>query len=201
MRDRDLARELDSAIANVDDAVKLRLERLGVSSELLRLPLSMVGVIRARPAGPRLFEPSSAGVAMFITPVFIGDPWSAQTSDPVTTARCGGDLIDLVAWRPDGGWALRTGNAAWIGAIEPQYLDPGPVRVFRSVLGWLQGELDGIALLTDDPLEVYRTLCDCRGGIIAEDQAHAAELRGLLARPWPAPRVIVAPITETHHAA
>jgi hypothetical protein len=72
--------------------------------------------------------------------------------------------------------------------------------VHRTVLGWLCSGCAGLVLLTGDPVERWRILSDCRGGIIAEDVAHARELRAILARPWPAPRGYISR-REARHAA
>ena len=98
MRDRDLARELDLAIGNVDDAVRRQLECLGIPGELLRAR-SMVGIDRVRRAGPYLYEPSETGAAMYVTPVLVDDVWSPEALDPIMTARRDGNLIDLMAPR------------------------------------------------------------------------------------------------------
>jgi hypothetical protein len=47
----------------------------------------------------------------------------------------------------------------------------------------------GLLPLGRDRASVYRLLSGLRE-IVAEDTVHAAELRAILARPWPAPRVM-----------
>jgi hypothetical protein len=46
-------------------------------------------------------------------------------------------------------------------------------------------------LLSNDQAERWRILADFQGGIDAEDEQHAADLRRAVARPWPGPRVLV----------
>ena len=64
----------------------------------------------------------------FVIPVRVGNPLTAEVSDPIRAVRCGA-LIDLLAVSPSypDRWALRVGNATWLGAIEPQFLMPEPV--------------------------------------------------------------------------
>jgi hypothetical protein len=71
-------------------------------------------------------------------------------------------------------WALRRGIASWLGACEPQYLDPDPVPVWRTPLGWLRAGCRGLVLLTEDKTDRYRCL-SMLGSIVAEDQAHTAD--------------------------
>lgn len=96
-----------------------------------------------------------------------------------------------MAWRPDrlDVVATRVGAATWLGAIPPQYLAPVPVSVWRHPLGWLRVGCRGLVLLTTDLAEVSRVLFECLGGLEAEDERHAAELRRTLTRPWPQPAV------------
>ena len=78
-----------------------------------------------------------------------------------------------------------------LGAVRPQYLSPPPVPVWRNPLSWLQALGDGIAFVTDNRAEMRQIMLAFRGGVVAEDPDHGAELRALLERPWPAPPVYV----------
>lgn len=114
-----------------------------------------------------------------------GDP---ETDNPLKLVR-GGPLLDLIAVplaRPKT-WTLRRGTVCFIGAVEPQILKPDPVEVWRSPVSWLQHSCVGLALLTHD----RRQQADILRGldIIAEDEAHGRELRAILERPFPAPRI------------
>ncbi len=190
MRTRDLARELDAAIGALGEPGRQRLVGLGIAPELLAPPLAMVGLARIRVDGDR-YQPDPAGGVAYVTPVLVGNPVSPEAAEPGRSVRQSGELIDLVAWRDDrmDTIATRAGTASWLGAIEPQYLAPAPVSVWRHPLGWLRAGCRGLVLLTRDPVEAWLTLADCRGGIIAEDEAHARELRRALERPWPVPEV------------
>jgi hypothetical protein len=150
----------------------------------------------------RRFELDPDGDAVaFILPVRVYHPFSPEAPDPVRFVR-EGDVVDLLAFSPavPFRWALRTGAAAWIGCIEPQYLMPDPVPVWRTPLGWLRSGSRGLVLLTQDRREQYRvlTLCDA---LIAEDERHAARLREVVQRPLLGPPVLVRPVCKMRNGA
>src|SRR5262249_31201106 len=122
--------------------------------------------------------------AAYLIPVRADHALTPETADP-TAAVLSGAIIDLLAFhaRYPHRWALRRDAAEWLGAIEPQYFAPEPVHVWRSPLAWLRAGCQGIVILSRDAASA------CRGGIIAEDAEHAAELGGILARPWPVPQI------------
>jgi hypothetical protein len=203
MKASDLVRELDVAIAALGEPGRRRLTELGIPPELIEPPLAMIGLANIRVSANQ-YEPDPHGGAALVTPVLIGNPGSPEAVDPERTVRRAGALIDLVAWRPDRPdmIATRTGAASWLGAIEPQYLAPSPVAIWRSPLGWLRAGCRGLALLTPDPAEGWRILSDCTGGVVAEGEQHAAELRRILERPWPMPTVWARrPVRAIRHAA
>jgi hypothetical protein len=137
------------------------------------------------------FQPDPDGDAFaFIVPVRVHNPLSPEARDPVATVR-GGAIVDLLAFSAavPNRWALRTGAAAWLGCVEPQYMGPAPTPIWRTPLRWL-GEGCGVCLLSRDRRDQYRTLASL-DSIIAEDKEHADELRRLLAHPWLAPPVYV----------
>src|SRR6266550_6674203 len=137
-----------------------------------------------------LFELDAEGDARaFIVPIRIGNPISPEASDPVQAVR-EGKILDLLAFSPayPMRWALRTGNATWLGAIEPQFLMPEPVPIWRNPLAWLRNDCRGLVLLNPVRSEQYRVLTVC-DSIVAEDERHAAELREVLDHPWLAPPV------------
>jgi len=146
------------------------------------------------------FEPDEEGGHAFVIPVRVESTVTPEAFDPAAAVRDGG-AVDLVAFHPakPHRWALRCGNAEWLGAIEPQYLAPDSVRVWRTPLAWLQAGCRGIVLLSPERVSRYRTL-SCLHSIVAEDLEHASELRRILERPWPAPQVITLQ-TEARHAA
>lgn len=185
-----LARELDTSIAAMTDAHRKELVGRGVAASLLAPPCPMVGTMRVRVFGDT-WQPDESGSGVYVTPVIISGPLSPEATDPASVVRGDGDLVDLVAWRPDrpDRCATRCGAAEWLGAIEPQYCAPAPVQIWRSPLNWLRAGCRGLVPLTADPAEIWHMLTGCRGGIVAEDDRHAAQLRRVLARPWPAPQV------------
>jgi hypothetical protein len=153
----------------------------------------MAGIGRVRDVGDGLYEPEDSpwGHWRWITPVLVQWPDTPESDDP--ESQICGHLIDLVAWHeawPEN-WLLRIGYAAWLGAIEPQYLNPAPVQVWRSPLSWLRGGCTGLVPLCRDRSEVYSLLRYCSGGVRAEDPAHAAQLRHILEYPLPRPPVYV----------
>src|SRR4051794_14020349 len=162
--------------------------------------LLLIGKVRARRDGD-LYVPDRDGLPAFVTPVFIDYADTPESPRPAQAVRFG-DLVDLVAWDPrhPHSWALRCGAAEWLGAIEPQYLDPPPVPIHCGPLGWLQGGCCGLVLLARETVSQYRLLANIQR-IEAEDAAHAAELQGVLMRPWPAPTVTIAPQRGVRHAA
>jgi hypothetical protein len=165
---------------------------LGVSPFLIHL-WQMVGKARIRVHGT-LYEPDPTGGIAFLTPVLTHHIDTPESPEPWGACRFG-NLIDLCAWHPRHPhlWALRADNATWLGAIPPQYLQPDPTVVWRSPGNWLRADCEGLVLLSPDRAEAYRILSGCVGGIIAEDQSHARDLRQILQRPWQGPTVTVAP--------
>jgi hypothetical protein len=192
VKTRDLAREMRYAYAAMRVAEAEELIRAGIPAHIIDL-YQMIGVTRIRLAG-ELYEPEPEGGRAFISPILAHLPDTPESSDPWAFARFG-SLVDLIAWDPahPHKWALRTGAASWLGCIPPQYIEPEPVRIWRSPLAWFRSDCTGLALVTRERPEAYRLLANLRGGIIAEDHHHAAEILDVLQHPWPAPRVSVAP--------
>jgi hypothetical protein len=188
VRTRDLAAEMRQAVADRTPEDAKMLVALGVSPWLVDL-WQMVGVATVRTSrNEPLYNPDPDGQLVLITPALGHYPDTPETPNSDLFCRAG-ELIDLIAWhpkRPDR-WALRTGAAAWLGCIEPQYLNPTRVQVWRSPLNWLRADCEGLCIL--DHNEAYRILSLCRGGITAEDPGLAAQITDILTRPWPAPTV------------
>lgn len=147
------------------------------------------------------FDADEDVVPVCILPVRCGNPVCPEVLDPAAEVL-GGPIVDLVAFSPafPHRWALRLGAASWLGCVEPQYMAPGPVPVWRSPLHWLGNNCAGIVLLSRDRRDMYRTLTYC-DSILAEDEGHAEQLRHLLARPWLAPPVYVRQAREVRRAA
>lgn len=189
----DLPGELAEALAAMTPADVRELERRGIS----RLTqYKMVGIARiVSVSDTRLYEPDESGVWAYITPVRVEHAATPESRLPDAAPRIG-RIIDLISWdeRTPGQWRQRTGLAEWLGAVPPQYLDPGPVRVRRSPLSWLRADCDGIVPLSCDPAAAYSMLMGFAGGIEAEDEVHAAALRRALRRPWPIPSIYAQPV-------
>jgi hypothetical protein len=185
----DLRAEFSAARLAMSPPDEALLETLGVAEADVKLLIGLSPAIVC----DALYEPGPSGGEAFVSPVLVRDAISPESCDPAITCRWG-DIVDLVCWHPrhPGAWALRRGAAEWLGSIEPQYFHPDPVPIRQTVLSWFQHGCTGLVLLTHSRSEKWRVLSECRGGVIAENAAHAAELRRILDRPWPRPRVLIA---------
>ncbi len=103
------------------------------------------------------------------------------------------EVLDLVAWplEKPAKFARLYGRAAVLGgaALIGDGFDDGPLRVHRTPLAWLQSGCAGVVLL--DPARGILVLRDAPGRIAAEDDAHAAELAGLMVASLPLARIVV----------
>jgi hypothetical protein len=190
MTGADLETEMCSACSRFDSSYRAELIAEGVLARDID-EFQLCGIESVRVSGD-MYRPIARGRLAIITPVRVYDEYdvlSPESLKPEAVCRLG-RIIDLVAWdyRYPDRWALRAGNAQWLGCIEPQYLDPDPVPIRRGVLDWFRANCTGLVLLTREPTQVYQTLSSCRG-ITAEDHTHAAELRSALL--WSAPPVWV----------
>lgn len=172
----------------------------GIGTAGLALAPAYARVQLSRDAATFTFDPDSDLVA-FILPVRHSNPLSPEAADPELEVAAG-PIVDLLAFSPHvpGCWALRIGSACWLGAVEPQYLMPDPVPIWRTPMHWLGNDCRGLVLLSPDKRDRYRVLT-CLDSIVAEDELHARELRGLLAQPWLAPPVYVRQAREVRRAA
>jgi hypothetical protein len=176
VRTADLCREFAAAESGV--------EAVPEGTEAAR-EAGQLGYLHITVEGSR-FVPDSDGVPAFITPVVaLRGGGIEQIAD-----RHGGETVDLVAWHPahPERWALRTGVGRCLGYVAWWQAEK-PTRVWRSPLAWLRARGDGIVLLTTDTEERHSILMQLRGGIVAEDRRHAAELRAICERPYPVPRI------------
>jgi len=134
----------------------------------------------------RLYHPDPGGMHVWVLPVTCVDPEQPEeieATDPLEVVSCG-RVIDLLAFDPERPrrFVQRTGLAAVLGAILPQYLNPDRVRVWRDVSDWLRAGCVGLVLLTDDPFQkgrILRRIADVK----ACGPEHAAELRTLIKLP------------------
>jgi hypothetical protein len=155
----------------------------------------LIGVMKiSRIPDSQLFEPDDeSGTWAYVTPIRVENPATPESLDPEGSVRRGA-LVDLVAWDPSvpHEWALRMGSGEWLGCVEPQYLDPAPVCIWRSIINWFRAGCRGTVPLSPDPAAIYQLMMDFCGGIVAEDESHAAELRHLPERQWLLPQITVA---------
>ena len=196
MKTLDLARELDYAIAAMAEEHRQQLVALGVPSGLLATPLPMVGVGNIRVAGDTYEpEPDGYGGTAFITPVLVGDPQIPEAADPDSTVRFAGDLVDLVAWRPTASTPGRRASAPPSGLAPSRHNGSRPHQSRCGVTRWAGCEPGAADWSYSRPSAPHNGPSNnsCRGGFLAEDEAHARELRRILARPWPAPEVWARP--------
>ena len=187
----DLRAELLAAVAQLGADDRAELIALGVPADDLYCR-RLCGLERVS-AGNGLYAPAPDGAAAIITPVRLWHPVGPEAPRPRLYTQWG-PIVDLIAWHPADPerWVLRTGAAEWLGCIEPQFMDPDPVPVHRSVLDWLRAGRVGLVLLSDHPMDQYRVLSCCRNGVVAADDEHGRQLRRVLSRPWPHPAVEVA---------
>jgi len=141
----------------------------------------------------------SGGVAALVVAVRAEDGADDDITHPVPRwcVLQGPEIIDLVAM-PLGAphrWARRTGLARTLGRIP--YLEPKKeVRVHRTPAGWLRGDGSGIAVLESERAAMASILNSVTGDLLADDEAHARELDGIVARPMRTPRIRVAAPTR-----
>ena len=105
----------------------------------------------------------------------------------------GKTIVDLVAWSVDDPhrWWTALGVGVVLGEAYAANPNTGlcgePLRIFRTPLGWLQGDCAGIVLL--DRARAGRWLLDAARTVSAEDNRHAAEVHKLMKAAGP--RILV----------
>jgi hypothetical protein len=101
-----------------------------------------------------------------------------------------GRWLDIAGWQPARSWTGLWLGMAWALGQDrvhhPRVGEGGALPVWRSPLSWLRAGRDGIVLIR--PM-VAAYFLDDAGPLLAEDVAHAAELRRLLTRTGP--RILV----------
>jgi hypothetical protein len=195
MKTAALEAEMRRALANLAHEHIAELVGAGVPIYPIAIH-QMIGAEVIRFTGDEYYCPDPDGKLAFITPIRVQFPETPQSSRPWEYVRTG-DPIDLLAWDPsERDWALRAGAADCLGCTEiqdyPDLIEPGPTRLWRTPLHWFRDDCAGLVILSRDRGEIYRILAQLHGGIEAEDDAHARELRAVLKRPWPAPSVRIA---------
>ncbi|WP_158876542.1 hypothetical protein [Antarcticirhabdus aurantiaca] len=117
--------------------------------------------------------------------------------------RDGTSVVDLAGWPMARPTELRTmfGAASMLGVSNVHRAATyafGPLRVWRTALGWLRGGAAGAVIL--NPPEAARDLLDAPGRIAGEDHHHAVALAGLVASLFDKSR-FVAPSTRSEREA
>jgi hypothetical protein len=155
------------------------------------MALAAPALARLQLNGGGLFEPDPDGPAAFIMPVRVEFPETPESIDPLA-AITSGDIVDLVAFTPAlrARWALRCGAAEWLGACAPQYMEPEPVRLYRSPLDWLRASCEGMVCLATAPRDTYRFLTRFHA-LSVEDEEHATTLREIIDRPFFQPEILI----------
>ena len=193
MKTRDLIAELDTAQRALRADHRVQLHGLGIPHLIIERGLIGAGRIQLSANG-RAYEPAEDGAQAFVTPCRIGtDLLSPEDPDHESVPQFG-CVIDLVAWSPryPGRWALRSGLAAWLGAIPPQFCSPPPVTMRRDVFSWLRAGASGLCILAHERRDAYRVLSVCRDEIKGEDHDHVRELRRIFEQPFSTPRISAA---------
>jgi hypothetical protein len=186
----DIADEYRRALLATKPDDLLPLSKNGISAQTITAVAPAIARITV--TGPT-YQPDPCGGIAFLLPVRVESPVTPEADDPVETIRIG-SIVDILAFHPTYRFrfALRRDTGEWLGAIEPQHLEPPPVHVWRSPIDWLRAGCRGLVILSREPADAYRILTGCRGGILVEDAEYAAELQAILERPWPLPCIIVA---------
>jgi hypothetical protein len=171
------------------------------SPEIWNAPAPVLGVMSAEFDGRGAWAPwahphhVSGGVASLVIAVRAEDGEGEDIVHPLPrwAALHGPEIIDIVAMplAAPMRWARRTGLARTLGRIP--YLEPKKeVRVHRTPAGWLRGDGSGIAVLESERAAMASILNSVTGDLLADDEAHARELDGIVARPMRTPRIRVA---------
>lgn len=187
----DLDGEYLEALANTTASSRRELLRVGVTQRAL--DLAGTAYAKVEPAGQALFQPNPASDrSAFILPVRVEYPDTPESTTTPEAVLERGEIVDLVAFTPQLAtrWALRAGNAEWLGACPPQYLEPEPVTVHRSPLDWLRADCQGLVCLATKPLDVLRFLTRFAAVSVVDD-AHAEELKAIIDRPLLYPEILV----------
>lgn len=97
-----------------------------------------------------------------------------------------GHAVDIAAWSPSmrrlASWLGRTVCLGEQNLCRPRLNEGAALRVHRDVLGWLCADRQGVVII--DNRKARFRLAD-HGPLLAEDLAHAAELRRDLSDPGP----------------
>jgi hypothetical protein len=169
----------DEFFANREPSVRewQELRRAGVELLALCRPTMVLAgqVVRDRPVG---FSFARAGDT------------DAERAFLIAVEDEDGRILDIAAWQPMRSWVGLWLGRAWAfgqaGVHDPRLGEQGALPVWRSPLNWLRAGREGIVLIRPGAAAYF---LDDAGPLLAEDLAHAAELRGLLTRTGP--RILV----------
>jgi hypothetical protein len=182
----DLAGEMAEARKALSPSDRAILAHYSVPEAMIER--GMIGVVMADLSSGEALWATEGHSRLFVTPcLFI---FEAETPE-WERAPFEGYPLDILAWRPESpDWYFRIGNATWLGAYPPQFLDPEPVRVHDTPLSWLRSGGVGICPLSHNPAERQQLLLNIHI-IAAADMEHAMELRRLLERPMRIPKIVI----------
>lgn len=157
---------------------------LGVPVDLLRIR-NWCRSARVTVEGP-LWRPDPAGSPAVVIPI----RGASHVSDDPCASLWYGQAHDAVAFDPrrPTRWAVLSGSAPALGVVIDPAVDPAPIPIWRTPLAWLQADGRGLCLLGADLRERQRIILRL-SALIAEDQAHADELRALAEWPPAAPHI------------
>jgi len=165
--------------------------KLMIEHGVREIDLPLIGRVTARVLPSGLYVPDPAGAVGYVTPVRQIYSDTPEARWPDHAVRYGQRITDLVLWHPirPNDWALRLGRATWLGAVEPQYCDPAPVPIRRSVLSWFRHGCTGLVPLSSAVRDQYQLVTIARDTVVADDAEHRAELQRVLL--WTAPRILI----------
>src|SRR5258708_7102628 len=166
MTGADLAREYVAA---------LRATRFHDLAPLVSAGVPWRAIAMAAPAFTKItaakdgtFHPDPDGRGAYVVPARLDNPLTPEAADPDAVVAAGA-IVDLVALHPRAPdrWVTRTGAAEWLGAIEPQSLDPEAIHVRRSPMAWLRAGCNGIVVLAHHSADAYPILAGLHRGRLA----------------------------------
>lgn len=184
--------DLEQELGDIRDAMTSAdhglLRQFGVSEMMWSLGLASVARVAFE---GECWWPDSHGEQAILTPVRLPLRPGLEALYPMSWVT-GGTLLDVAATMPDTSEHsyLRKGLGSVLGVIEPQLVNPEPVRVWRSPISWLRAGGKGIVLLTDSLDIAFDILVQIRTPV-AEDLEHWRKLRAAFERPFRAPTILV----------
>jgi hypothetical protein len=188
----DLVAELTVAQQHLTPVRRDYLLRQGADPGII---VALLGMMPALIEG-RTWQPVNGAPIAVVVPVLVDDPLTPESRWPAM-APLFGQLVDLIAFSiaTPKRWALRTGNAQWLGAVQPQYLDPDPVEIWQTPMAWLRAGGMGLCPLTHSHHELRRLLLPLHSISVA-DSTYGRFLQRALSAPPSIPHILVRPTAE-----